>query len=519
MPDATDEAREGLSSVTRGTLLMLLGTLGYVAENFVARVLLVRALPADEWGVFSLGLALVGVLTTLGALGIPQAVARSLSFASADPERRTIVRSSFAVVGPVSIGLTVGLFAYGARLADQGAQLGLTLELFALSIAFSVVAGLIASVFQGYEDVLPNALFQQVVNPSLFIVFMVGATALSVARALSFTAALLAYLSASACTLAALVVYGRWRLPRLLPRGPRQAGVSRRLFLFAAPLFVVGIAGILAQNGDTLLLGVFHLATVGFYTAPLSLGRLVLVGLGSLSYIFLPVATRFVRERNPTAIRVTYVTATKWMVLTSLPLFLLFFFYPGPSLAFVYGSPYIASALPLRILVLGAFLTTLLGPSTATQVAFGQTRLLMYNTIAAGGIDLALGVLLIPPFGNVGAAAAWACASVISPALSAIQLAYLEGVHPFHSHYLRPVVATGLPVGIVLAAVPTGVPYWGLPLVVLAIALLYVVAVVGTRSIDTGDRLLLEVVESFLGRRLPLVRRLSRWAGMRPPRA
>lgn len=503
-------AREGLDSVTRGTLVMLLGTLGYVVENFVSRVLLARSISVHDWGNFSLGLALAGLLASLGSLGLAQAVARNLPFATRDDERRAIVHSAFAVVVPSAIVVSVGMLLLGIALNPSLPELAITVEFFAGAVAMMILSGLVASVFQGYEDVRPNALFVQILNPTLFILFLLVAEAPDPFH-LPYLAALLAYLTSSTFALAALSLYGRWRLPKLLPEGDRASGVSRKLFLFAAPLFVVGVLGVVAQNGDTILLGVFLRNSLGYYTAALSLARLLMVGLGSLAYIFLPVTARFVRTGNHEAVRITYATATKWMILTSLPPFLIFFFLPSRSLGFVYGSEYAVGSTTLKLLVAAAFGATLLGPSTATQVSYGQTRLLMYNSVVAAVADVVLSALLIPPYGTAGAAVAWGVATATAPLLSAIELAVLQNVHPFRRHYLVPLLITSVPLAVLFVFVPLSVPLWALPLLVLGIAGLFLVVVFATGSVDTGDRLLLEVVEGFIGRRVPLVRSLARW--------
>ncbi len=510
-------AREGLSTVTRGTLILLIGTLGYVVENFVARVLLVRTLSLAEWSSFSLGLTSSGLLAALGSFGIGSAIARMLPYTGDPAERRQMVRTSFWIVTPAAAGIAVLLFAV-AELSPDRALTGLpiTLGFLAVAAAFSILSGLVAAVFQGFEDVSANAVFVQIVNPLLFLVFLAlayGAGGLH----LSYLAALLSYVFAAVATLGTLIVFARIRLPRVLPPGPRPAGLSSRLLWFALPLFVVGILGYLTQNADTLVLGLFHPSEVGQYTASLSLARLLQVGVSSLGYIVLPVTTRFLRQKDPSAVRITYVTTTKWTILASLPFFLLFFFLPLGSMTFVYSSAYAKDALTLQVVVLGSFVSTLVGPSNSAQVAYGQTQLLLVNTLAAAVADVVLAFLLVPAYGLAGAAVAWATANALLPVLSAVELGLLVRVHAFERHFLLPLAATIVPLGLLFYALPRHLPTLLLPALGLGVAGLYVLVVWATRSIDDGDRMLLEVVEEWLGFRLPLVHRLGRWAGRRGP--
>ena len=504
--------RSSLGTVTKGTLLLLIATLGFIAENFVARVILIRALSSEQWTEFSLGLTLAGLFVAAAALGFPLAVARSLPYAHADAERRAIVRVSLVVVGISAFAGSVVLFllAQPIGVALGVPQSGVTIQFFAVAVGFTILSGLLAAVFQGFEDVRPNAFFVQLLNPGLFIVFL-GSAYLAGGRLLSYNQALVSYVLAAGLTLAVLSVYAWRQLPRHVPAGPTQLGVLQKLALFAAPLLAVAVFGYLTGSGDTLLLAVYNYPSVGTYTASLALARLLQVGIGALGYIFLPVATKFLRDGDKSSVRITYATATKWMVLASLPLFLLFFFLPAASLGFVYGPGYTSQTVPLEILVAGAFAATLVGPSTMAQIAFGQTRLLLYNSGVSAAVDLGLALALIPRYGIVGAAIAWGVANALQPILSMAELAVLEDVHPFRIHYLIPLLATGIPLGVLFAFAPASLSWWLLPLIGLAVAVVYAMVVALTGSIDQGDRLLLEAIEGMLGRRLGFLRRFGAW--------
>jgi len=508
-----DVVRDGLSSVTKGTLFLLVSTLLLVGLNFVSRVVVVRSISKAEGDAFSFGLTLSWVLSAVGALGLPSAIARSLPYAATDEERRSIVRGVLWIGATAAFGSSALLYIFaqpiGQALGFPGIALGL--EFFPIAVGTSIMATLIASIFQGYEDVTPNALFIQIISPALFVAFL-GIAFLVPPAGLSFTEALVAYALANVVTLGLLLLYLATRLPRHLPAGPRSPTALPRFLRFAAPLFVVGVMVSISGTGDTIILGIYHPSEVGTYTTSLTLARLLPIGITAAAYIFLPVASRFLRQNQPGSIAITYATVTKWMILLSLPLFLLFFFLPSASLGFVFGSQYTAVVVPLQIAVTGGFVTTLLGPAPSAQVAFGQTRLLAANAIIAGVADVVVALALVPSYGYVGAAIAWAIATAAYVALSLFELANLTGVHPFRWHYVAPVVATALPVGVALALLQPHVPLLALPVLGLGIAFLFLGAVIVTRSVDDGDRLLLETVERLVGRPFPLLRRIGRYA-------
>jgi O-antigen/teichoic acid export membrane protein len=512
VPDSSERTRDGLTSVTRGTLVMLLGTLGSIGFTFVSRVILVRKLTVTSWGTFSLSITIVGLLSALATLGLPQAVARNLAFLKGPWDRHAVIRNSFRYLLPVTGAVSLGLFLFALYLGPtyHDPQLAVTLEFFAGVVALGVPTTLVAAIFQGFEDALPNAVFVQVLNPALFIAFLLGTEAfLPLGR--QYVGALTAYLVTYAVVLTLILLYYRRRLPLLLPSAAPTAGYGPRLLAFALPLLVVGVLTSVSGSADTLVLGLIHRAEVGYYTATLSLARLLGLGLSSVGYIFLPVAARYLGNRDSASLSQTYATATKWTLVVALPLFLVFFFFPGESLGFVYGASYSTTVTPLRIVVLGGFAASLFGPASAAQIAFGRTQLVLLNTVIAAVADVTLSFLLVPGYGAEGAAVAWAISSVLFPLLSTIELSWLEGLHPFERDYLLPLSVTAVPLALLFGLVPLRPPYWALPVITIGIALLFVVVVLGTRSVDRGDRLLLEAAEQFLGRPLPMVRRVVRW--------
>ncbi|EQD66062.1 polysaccharide biosynthesis related protein, partial [mine drainage metagenome] len=271
MDASSARVRDGLRSVTRGTLYLLVATLVFVALSFVSRVLTVRSISPAEWSAFSWSLTLAGLLSAFGTLGLPNAIARSIPFAKTDDERRAMIRGTLLVGAIAGAAVTVTLAAVGpaigARLGD--ALIGQALQFFGVAVGASIVANLIASIFQGYEDVTPNALFVQILNPLLFVVFL--GSALVAGHGIAYWLALLAYTGASVATLTVSAVYALRRLPRYLPAGPAHAGAFGRLLGFAAPLFVAGILGSLTGNGDTVILGLYSPLAVGDYTVSLTL--------------------------------------------------------------------------------------------------------------------------------------------------------------------------------------------------------------------------------------------------------
>lgn len=510
--------REGLTTVSFGTVALVVATLCLVLLNFFARVLIVRGISIREFDAFSLGFTLTQVLAAVGSFGIPVAVARGLPYATSDLERRTIVRTSLWTGGlaAASAGLSLAVLAPWIARSVGAPELVLGLEFFAVAVASLIASTLLASLFQGFADVLPNALFVQILAPALFVGILAAAYVLPPGH-VTYEASLFAFVAAHTVTLGALIAYTARRLPRrMISRGPVDRGARTRFLRFVGPLAIMGGMTSVATSGDTLVLGAYHYAQVGSYSASLTLARLLQVGIVSASYIFLPVASQFLSRRDARAVRLTYATLTKWLAVFSLPLFVVFFFLPAGSLEFVFGPSYATVLLPLEVVALGGFVGTLLGPAPMTQVAFGQVRLVAYNAIAAGVTDVGLSLLFVPAYGALGAGVAWASANVLFVGLCIAELSREEGLMPFGRDFVAPLVASLVPLGLVLGILRPDLPLLALPPLALGIAGFFVLTIVATRSVGEGDRLLLEAVERWSGIRIPVVRWLGRRLRSRP---
>jgi O-antigen/teichoic acid export membrane protein len=490
---------------------MIFSTVLLVVFSFVGRVAVARAYSVGDWGLFNLGLSLTGVLSIGGLLGVHQAMARTLSFETDPGRRRAAVRWGLSVSIASAITLSTVVFVLAAPLAQifspsRGGALTSVFQLLAATVGFVLLATSLASIFQGFEDARPNAWYNQVLAPGLFVVFVLFFLALH----LPFVWTLVAYALANGLAFAAIAFHAWRKLPRRLPRpaGPRSRP-PRGLATLSISLWGVASLTFVTTFVDTLILGVFRPpSSVGLYSAGITLARLLLAGAAALTYIYLPVVARLTRSGNRDDIRSSYVTATRWIVLVTFPLFLLFALLPGLCLAAVFGRSYAGGATALAIIAWGSFLSTAVGPSAATLAGVGHARTLLVVTILSASVNVATSFALIPSLGLVGAAIAWTTARFVYSLGGAYALWRTDRVTSFRTHFTLPLsvaMAVGLPVFYILGRL--GLVFWTLiPLFVLG-GMFFVFATLLTRSLDPGDLVALGAIERLFGKRLPTLRR------------
>ncbi|MCI4317882.1 MAG: oligosaccharide flippase family protein [Thermoplasmata archaeon] len=498
-------------SMSRGTSVMMLATIVVVVLQFATRVVVTRHVSPDAWGEFNLGLALSSLLALLTAFGIPAATARSMAFEETYEARMVLVRRAVYVSIPVGILATVLVYVFASQIASPFHTAGLTqvFQLFSISIGLTMLSNVLTGIFQGLERAEPYALFVQIVNPALFLVV----TALLIFFGWGFTGVLWGYVLSWVGAFAGLAVYSWVRLPQLLRRlsastftGDATARVS--FVTLSVTLFGVAAFTYITSYADTLLLGVFRPEDiVGQYSSAMTLTRLLLVGTGTVTFIYLPITSRLRRQRDFAGLRETYVTVTRWMALLTLPFTFLFFFDPTFSLGFTFGAAQVGGADSLRLLVLTNTVAILLGPAVATLGGLGEARQVLWFTLISAVLNIGLCIVLIPPYGMFGAAMAWSIARIVFPGLSLIRIFQQHRITPFAAHFLRPIALTTLILAPVFYFVlPRPTPLW-IPVDLVLPFLVFGLSILITRSVDRGDVTFVKAAEQRLG---PAVRPLRR---------
>ena len=501
-----------MRSVSRGTGVMMLATFVLVILQFLTRVLVTRTVSPVEWGEFNLGLALANFLALVAAFGIPTATARSMAFEETVEQRLHLVRTAVGVSVPIGIASSILVYFGASDLAHlfQGTGLTSVFQLFAVSVCLTMLSQVLVGIFQGLERAEPNAIFVQILNPALFFLF----TAILLFAGWHFTGVLVGYVLSWVVAFTALAFYSYRQLPiliRQLSSTVFSGDASARVGFFALSVTLFGVATLsyLTSYADTLLLGVFRdNVTVGQYSSAMTLTRLLLVGTGTVTFVYLPITSRLRRERDFHGLKETYVTVTRWMALLTLPLTFIFLFDPVFSLGFVFGVSQEAGSTALRILVVANTMAILLGPSTSTLGGLGKTRSVLVLTVVSTAANFGLCFLLIPPFGMVGAAIAWSTARLLFPGLALLQIYLEHGITPFQRRFVSPLVLSAVvlvPIFLVLPAHPP------ILFIILALALplaVYSLAILATRSVDHGDLYVARALEHRFGRLARPLRRV-----------
>lgn len=226
---------------------------------------------------------------------------------------------------------------------------------------------------------------------------------------------------------------------------------------FAAPR---SVSAVLEQGlvwAHVLLVGaIAGTAAAGIYG---SATRFIAAGLIIDTAIRLIVSPRFsalLHEERMEQVQQLYRTATGWLVLFATPAFLLLALF-APTVLRWLGPDFDEGAPALAVLAGGALITFLAGNIHSVLLMSGHSGWAAINKAVALSVCVAGCLVLIPVYGMVGAALAWAAATLVDAAMAAVQVRRLVGV--------RPEVAAALTsLAVAVIAVLPAVPvrwFWG----------------------------------------------------------
>jgi O-antigen/teichoic acid export membrane protein len=449
------------------------------------------------WQAYAL-LSLLGLLS-LGGFGTAMTRYIAVHRADGDPGAvRGTVRTGLALTLSLSTAAGASLWFGAPWLARVGFEEPTLVDLLRLAaLTLPALALLDASLgaTKGFKTMRPYALIGFVVEPLLRLGLTVAAV-LAGGGARGAMAALLA----STCVGAALAAASLRRL--LGAPGAPPVYRPRELFGFSMFSWLAAVASTGLTWADTILLGVFLPSSqVGVYNVAT---RLVVLA----SFVMMPINSAFapriadLHHRGRTeALRRAYAAATGWIVRLSLPAFIVLGLFATEVLR-LFGAEFAVGAVVTVTLAAGKLVDAGTGPCALMLNMSGRPALNMADNIAVLVLNVALNLWLIPRFGIVGSAAAWAAALALVNLLRVLQVRATMGMLPFGAG-LGPAVGAGAAALLAGAAVRALAPgELVLPAGVAAVAVTYV-AVTLAIGLSAEDRL---VIASLRSGRRPLSR-------------
>lgn len=501
-----------LRTAAKGTGLVLAGSAIALLLGFVNKLLIIRNTTQAEFGIFSLAIAVVSIVSIIATLGLKAGSTRFISVLKGSGEEE---KARAIVIGSIQIGIVGSIVAliviYSAseilsvKIFDSP---GLTepLKIISLVFPFFVLSQIIISIFRGYNIIRPKIYFQDILRPLVFLTLVSAYVAFD----LSFRAIFYAYLLSFVSVFIGLILYAR--KPKIQLFTTKLTSHKKELLSFSLPLITVGLMGVLFNVTDTLMLGYFtESQEVGLYNGGLALARLLNFPLGALAFVFMPIAGSLYSKNLLGELKRTYQIITKWVFSAIWPIFIIFFLFPETILSFLFGESYAGASWVLRLLALGFLFHTFLGANGMTLTVLGLSKFLMWVGIFGTILNISLNYTLIPIYGITGAAFSTMLSYMAFNIIVSIKLYRHSKIHPITPKYLKPVVSS-LAIALLIYIISINFPikFWMLPILFVVFIAGYLFALLATRSIDEEDIHMLKTIEKKSGIDMRIVKRIAK---------
>lgn len=437
-----------LREFARGGAIGLVSSVIAAASGFLLTVVVARTLGVAEAGVFFVVVALFTIVAEIAELGadtgLVRTTARLRALGRVDELRRLMIVSHVPVV-VVGVLCSVGAYLAAPWIADRfvdpaDAETAVTLlRISAPFLGLMALTRVALGGTRGLGSVTAYSLINNVLLPGarpllVGLVFVLGLGAAGVMVA--WTAPI-----AASFVAAVLVLW------RMVPRaeaghrpgdatagaatgeaGTRRGSTGREFWAFSGPRGVAAAVEIaLVWANVPLVAMLVSSEEAGVYATAnrfVSTGTLVLQA--ARIAIAPQVAAMLARDERDRAGHLNSL-ATRWVVLASWPIYLVLASF-GPFLLALFGEGFTGGAVTLAVLA-GAMLLALGAGNVQTVLLMGgKSSWSLANKSVALAVNIVLTLLLVPPFGIAGAAAAWAVAMLIDTVAAALQVRYLLGL-------------------------------------------------------------------------------------------
>lgn len=411
--------------------------------GYATRVVLARMYGPAQLGFYALGVTVAQVANVLAQFGMDNGVVRYVAHygAGGDTARvRGTILQALGVTFALSVALSGGIFLGAGFLAEEvfgKPFLETMFRAFSAAIPFLTLMSMTLWATQGFQTVKYATLVQHVLRPLINLALVVVFYLLGV----EILGAVAAYMLSMVLGAVAALYYLRRVFPELLESGVRPRYESRELSAVSGPMIVANLTQYVNLWTAVIVLGVFEPApVVGVYdvaarTAGLS--TLVLISFGG---IFSPMASSLHQQGLMRDLGYLYEDVSRWSFTGSLFVFTVTAMLSRDIMR-VFGEGF-SSGWPVIVVIATAQLfNSSVGPTARLLAMTGYQKSVMVSTVGSALIAIAASLLLVPPFGMLGAAAATAAALVAANVATLYFVRRRLGFWPYGRRYAKPLLA------------------------------------------------------------------------------
>lgn len=428
----------------RGSSMLMVGRFIALAVNFLVQVITVRYLTKSDYGAFVYALTIASIGATFALWSMDKALLRFLPTYDENKDnsaQRGTILLTLGMVAGASLALVILIHGLQGLISDRFVDDPISVSLLLIVIFTSPVSALdhwFQSLFAVFASAKSIFFRRHILGPGLkltavlaVVILQADVYALAWGYVIGGLIGLLTYGTLLRRMFSKWEVFRTWNWRQM--RFP-----VREIYGYSTLLMYADLAFILRNNVILIIVEAFHgLTSVAEYRAVDPVARLNSFVFQSFTFLYTPLAARIHARADKDSITDLYWRTALWITVFSFPMFIVTFSLSTSVTVLLFEERYASSAPILAVLSLGYYFNAALGFNAYTLRVYGVTRYLAVIDFLAAICAVVLSLLLIPPYGAMGAAFSAMGTLVIHNLLNHLGLMIHTEIPLFDWRYLK----------------------------------------------------------------------------------
>ncbi|KXB07485.1 hypothetical protein AKJ52_00035 [candidate division MSBL1 archaeon SCGC-AAA382C18] len=410
----SENAEKSLSKFIKGSGIVLIGLIISKISAFSYRIPIARVLGKSQFGLISLGVGIMTLLSTVVLFGFEEGITRKTSIYKGKNEYKKIKKLFFTGASfTVSFSLMMSFLTFTfsdwiSKYILHTPKLTPVLKIFSIGIPLICVFRLLISTMRGIQR-MDYRLYMRgmVVKLGRLItitgILIIGGSLLGTSIAYIIPLPIAIFLS--------LILLRNYLLPKI-NRNVLSMTLGKEILIYSLPILFSGIAWKLLGWVDSFMLAFYKSSSVvGLYNVARPVAGILPVGMATT--MLLPVLSEKYGQKDKKTMNEVMKTITRWILIFSLSGTVGLILLSKNLILFLFGSEFLRASQPLIILAIGYLIFYPFLTSRSLLKTIGKTKLLSFIYFIVLGSNILLNLFLIPRFGLEGAALATSISMIL----------------------------------------------------------------------------------------------------------
>jgi O-antigen/teichoic acid export membrane protein len=445
----TSQSPRNVGIVVRSASITFVGIAFSLVISFVSGFVVARVIGPAAFGIFNLSRTLCESATVFTKVGFDIGIVRYFGERQAPEYKESnaiFLKMMLTVVSCLTLIPILFIYFGGGILLEkhvyQYVNFNIVMMIMILSIPFMSLTQVLGGVFRGRLQIRPRVIAEYFLQPASRLIIIVLLFVIGLKLWAVITGTVLSFvLSALYLLILCKMVFFADHTPSPSFELPQKELPWNDLIVVGKYSIIISLTvsvALLLQRTDILMLGYFAPSEqVGQYSVIQMVVSLIPVFNSSLNQAVAPMLAGLYADGNIDEMRGLIHQHTRWVIIATLPLFLIIAFY-GNIFIGIFGKGYVVNLPVITLLALAQLVIAVLSSAGFMLSMTGKHMYEFYTMLFALVCSVTLNYFFIPKYGILGAAIGTLFAVVLANMLRSIQVYKVHGIFPIGRGMIKP---------------------------------------------------------------------------------